>query len=73
MASQTQIIEDAVRLWAESCPFIGCPGYLFSEVTVILHQGKVAGVDVRQKHRYTDASPPNEAETATATVEPSET
>jgi hypothetical protein len=71
MLPSQQTIEDAVRLWAESCPFIGCPDYLFSEVTVILHQGRVAGVDVRQKHRYTDASPPKEAETATATTEPS--
>jgi len=52
-------IEEELRAWAEACPLIGYPVYLFAEVTVILHQGMVAGVDVRQKHRYTAQAPPS--------------
>lgn len=54
--------EDEVRMWAEQCPLLLRTDYRFAEVTVILHQGKVAGCDIRLKHRYTAASPPAQAD-----------
>ena len=55
------------RQWAEACPLLSRDDYKFADVVIIIHEGRVVGCDVRLKQRYTATSPPQEAETATAT------
>lgn len=63
MPQPSPTLEECVRQWAEQCPLITCADYRFSEVTIIVHQGRVVGCDIRLKHRYTaDSSPPVEAD-----------
>lgn len=66
-----QTIEETLAPWIASCPLADHPDCRHAEVVIKIHQGRVAGWNVTVKHLM-GARPPNEAETATATTEPSD-
>jgi len=68
---QTQTIEETLAPWIGACPAIDHPDCQYAEVVVKIHQGRITTWHVTVKH-ILGTSPPREAETATATTEPSD-